>query len=57
MFNFDAFAVSTDSGKNWERNHGEYNIPIPAQAESFWVAAVNMAGRFGRPTKVDMHID
>ena len=59
MFNFDSFAVSGDKGKSWERSNGEYMVQIPAQASSFWVAAVNMYGRFGRPTrvKIDPNLD
>ena len=54
MFNFDSFAISTDNGKSWERIQGEYRVPVPGQTRSFWVTAVNMAGRFGRPTPVEI---
>ena len=52
MFNFDGFAISRDNGKTWERSGADFFIPIPKESGSFRVAAVNMAGRFGRPTTV-----
>lgn len=57
MFNFDSFAVSSDNGKTWQRSGADFFVPIPAGIKSFWVAAVNMSGRFGRPTKVEISMD
>jgi hypothetical protein len=57
MFNFDGFAVSMDNGKTWERSGADFFIPIPDRNKSFQVAAVNMAGRFGRPTRVEISTD
>lgn len=57
MFNFDSFAISTDNGKSWERSGADLFIPIPTKGKSFWVAAVNMLGRFSSPTKVDIYAD
>ncbi len=57
MFNFDGFAVSTDRGKSWHRSGSELSYPVAREAKSLWVAPVNMSGRFGRPTKVDIILD
>lgn len=57
MFNFDSFAVSTNSGKSWERSGTDFFVSIKSKGESFFVAAVNRFGRFGRPTKVDIIVD
>ncbi|MBN2346572.1 MAG: transglutaminase domain-containing protein [Candidatus Aminicenantes bacterium] len=57
MFNFARFAVSTDQGKNWRPSGAEMALPLGKGAESFWVAPVNMAGRFGRPTRVEISED
>lgn len=57
MFNFDSFAISTNNGKSWERSGSDFFIPIKAKVKSFWVAAVNMLGRFSHPTKVDISVD
>jgi hypothetical protein len=57
MFNFDGFAISTNNGKSWELSTADFFLPIKTDLKSFWVAAVNMFGRFGRPTKVDIIVD
>jgi len=57
IFNFDSFAISMNNGKSWERSSADFIIPIKPKGESFWVAAVNRFGRFGRPTKVDIIVD
>jgi hypothetical protein len=57
MFNFDSFAVSSDNGKTWERSGADFFIPTQAKMKSFWVTAVNMLGRFSRPTKVDIIVN
>jgi hypothetical protein len=57
MFNFDCFAISTDRGKSWRRSGSELSFPIPRQPLSLLVAPVNMSGRFGRPTRVEIRFD
>lgn len=57
MFNFDSFAVSADNGRTWERSGADFSVPIMDRNQSFWVAAVNKAGRFGHPTQVEISTD
>lgn len=54
MFNFDRFALSLDRGKNWRPSADTLAVPLAGGDSSLWVAPVNMLGRFGRPTKVDI---
>ncbi|MCU0235884.1 MAG: transglutaminase-like domain-containing protein [Acidobacteria bacterium] len=54
MFNFDRFALSLDRGKSWRPCADSLSVPLAGGNSSLWVAPVNMLGRFGRPTKVDI---
>lgn len=56
MFNFDRFALSRDRGKSWLPCGDTITFPLGDKANSLWLAPVNMLGRFGRPTKVDIII-
>jgi hypothetical protein len=55
MFNFDRFALSRDKGKSWLPCGDTITLPLGIGDSSLWVASVNMMGRFGRPTKVDIN--
>jgi hypothetical protein len=57
MFNFDRFALSLDRGKNWRPCADTLAVPLAGRDNSLWVAPVNMLGRFGRPTEVDIIIE
>lgn len=57
MFNFDRFAMSPDSGKSWRPCSDTLSLQLTKKASLLWVAPVNMAGRFGRPTRVEITPD
>jgi hypothetical protein len=57
MFNFDRFAVSVNQGENWRPSGESLTLPCDTPVKELWVAAVNMAGRFGRPTRIEITRD